>query len=271
MTEEIDARGAAGRPTPGTQSVDRAVAVLRSFEGAARQTPTEVAHRLGLSVSTAHRIVRALYDTGMLGRDAQTERYFLGPTTAILGRLALERMGTTLLQPELTALRDGTGEAVSLGVRVGDEVAVLLHLPSTHPLRYDQPPGARNPIHGCAMGKALLAFADGAGDAGGAEGGVAMEEPYRRYTPATLTTRAALEEDLARVRERGYAVNEEERLIGVRAVAAPVRDGAGRAFAAVALQGPAVRFGPDRMPGLAEAVLAAAGRLTALHRHLPGA
>ncbi|WP_242910485.1 IclR family transcriptional regulator [Actinomadura terrae] len=269
MTEESDGRGAAGRPTPGTQSVDRAVAVLRSFEGAARQTPTEVAHRLGLSVSTAHRIVRALHDTGMLGRDALTERYFLGPTTAILGRLALERMGTTLLQPELTALRDGTGEAVSLGVRVGDEVAVLLHLPSAHPLRYDQPPGARNPIHGCAMGKALLAFADIDGD--GADAAVAMAEPYRRYTPATLTTRAALEADLARVRERGYALNEEERIIGVRAVAAPVRDGSGRVFAAVALQGPAVRFGPDRMPGLTEAVLAAAGRLTALHRHLPGA
>lgn len=247
------------RPKPGTQTVDRSVAVLRTFEDAARQTPTEIAHRLGLSVSTAHRIVHALHATGMLGRDPQTERYFLGPTAAILGRLALERMGTTLLQPELTALRDGTGEAVSLGVRAGDEVAVLLHLPSTHPLRYDQPPGDRNPIHTCAMGKTLLAFG---------EEQVAMDEPYRRFTPSTLTTRAELEAELARIRERGYSVNDEERLAGVRAVAAPVRDGAGRTFAAVALQGPSVRFGDDRMPELAEAVLRAATRLTDLHRHL---
>ncbi|WP_169806917.1 IclR family transcriptional regulator [Actinomadura macra] len=261
MTEESGAHGAAERPKPGTQSVDRAIAVLRSFEGVARQTPTEVAHRLGLSVSTAHRIVRALHDTGMLGRDALSDRYYLGPTAAILGRLALERMGATLLQPELSALRDGTGEAVSLGVRVGDEVAVLLHLPSAHPLRYDQPPGARNPIHGCAMGKALLAFEDGV---------VTLPERLPRYTPSTLTTRAELEGDLARVRQRGFSLNEEERIVGVRAVAAPVRDGSGRVFAAVALQGPAVRFGADRMPALAEAVLAAADRLTALHRHLPG-
>lgn len=246
-------------PKPGTQTVDRSVAVLRSFEGAARQTPTEIAHRLGLSVSTAHRIVGALHATGMLAQDPATERYFLGPTTAILGRLALERMGATLLQPELTALRDGTGEAVSLGVRAGDEVAVLLHLPSVHPLRYDQPPGDRNPIHACAMGKALLAFD---GDP------VAMPEPYARHTGATLTTRAELEADLRGVRERGYSVNDEERLAGVRAVAAPVRDGGGRVFAAVALQGPSVRFGDDRMPALAEAVLAAASRLTDLHRHL---
>ncbi|WP_243719242.1 IclR family transcriptional regulator [Actinomadura sp. 7K534] len=248
-----------GDPKPGTRTVDRSVAVLRSFEGTARQTPTEIAHRVGLSVSTAHRIVHALHATGMLGQDPATERYFLGPTTAILGRLALERMGATLLQPELTALRDGTGEAVSLGIRTGDEVAVLLHLPSAHPLRYVQPPGDRNPVHACAMGKALLAF-------GGEP--VAGAEPYDRYTPATLTTRAALDADLARVRDRGHAVNDEERLAGVRAVAAPVRDGGGRVFAAVALQGPAVRFGDDRLPALAEAVVAAAGRLTDLHRHL---
>lgn len=247
------------QPKPGTQTVDRSVAVLRSFEGAARQTPTQIAHRLGLSVSTAHRIVRALHATGMLAQDPATERYFLGPTTAILGRLALERMGATLLQPELTALRDGTGESVSLGVRAGDEVAVLLHLPSVHPLRYDQPPGDRNPIHACAMGKALLAFDDDP---------VAMDEPYARHTPSTLTTRAGLEADLRAVRERGYAVNDEERLAGVRAVAAPVRDGGGRVFAAVALQGPSVRFGDDAMPALAAAVMAAASRLTDLHRHL---
>ncbi|WP_131742665.1 IclR family transcriptional regulator [Actinomadura roseirufa] len=249
-------------PKPGTQSVDRAVAVLRSFESTARQTPTEIAHRLGLSVSTAHRIVGALHDTGMLGRDPRTERYFLGPTAAILGRLALERMGATLLQPPLTALRDGTGEAVSLGVRVGDEVAVLVHLPSAHPLRYDQPPGTRNPVHGCAMGKAMLAFTDEP---------IAMDEPFTRLTPATLTTRAELEAELARVRERGFSVSDEERVVGVRAVAAPVRDGSGRVVAAVALQGPSVRFGDDAMPALAEAVRAAAVRLTTLHGQLPAA
>nr|WP_308207767.1 IclR family transcriptional regulator C-terminal domain-containing protein [Actinomadura madurae] len=51
-------------------------------------------------------------------------------------------------------------------------------------------------------------------------------------------------------------------------MAAPVRDGGGRVFAALALQGPSVRFGGDRLPGLTEAVRAAAGRLTDLHRHL---
>ncbi|TNY35949.1 IclR family transcriptional regulator [Thermomonospora catenispora] len=257
MTETVDHGERAALPRQGTQAVDRAIAVLRSFESAAQLTVTEIAHRLGLTTSTAHRIVRALHAAGMLGQDPVTERYFLGPSVAILGRLALERMGSTLLHPELIALRDRTGEAVSLGVRVGDEVAVLLHEQSPHPLRYDQEPGARNPVHVCAMGKTLLAFGDRR---------VAMAEPFRRYTPATITTRAELEAELARIRRRGYAINNEERIVGVRAVAAPVRDHSGRTIAAVALQGPAVRFGDDRLPELAAAVRAAADRLTALHR-----
>jgi IclR family acetate operon transcriptional repressor len=246
-----------GSARSGTQAVDRAIAVLRCFEKAEQLTPTGVAHQLGLTVSTAHRIMRALNNAGMLGQDQDTERYFLGPTLAILGRLALERAGATIMQPALTALRDRTGEAVSLGVRVGDEVAVLAQVPSLHPLRYEQQTGARNPIHVCAMGKTLAAFADE--DLG-------MPEPFQGYTPTTLTTYAALHEDLECVRSRGYAVNNEERIVGVRAVAAPVRDQSGTPIAAVALQGPTARFSDERVEELASEVIATAGELTALYR-----
>ncbi|RRO18309.1 IclR family transcriptional regulator [Saccharopolyspora rhizosphaerae] len=241
----------------GTQSVDRAMAVLRCFEKAEQLTPTAVATQLGLTVSTAHRIMRALHAADMLAQDPATERYFLGATAAILGRLALERMGTTVMHPVLTALRDRTGEAVSLGTRVGDEVAVLVQLPSPHPLRYDQEPGARNPIHVCAMGKALLAF--------GTEP-VTMPEPFERHTPKTLTTHAELADELARIRSRGCALNDEERLVGVRAVAAPVHDQTGHVIAAVAVQGPTVRFGDDRVDELAAAVTGTARELSSLYR-----
>jgi IclR family acetate operon transcriptional repressor len=92
----------------------------------------------------------------------------------------------------LPTLRDRTGEAV--GVGVGDEVAVLVQVPSVQPLRYDQKPGARNPIHVCAMGKALLAFGDER---------TSMVEPFRRYTPATITTRVELDAELDSIRRRG--------------------------------------------------------------------
>lgn len=241
----------------GTQSVDRAMAVLRCFEKEEQLTPTAVATRLGLTVSTAHRIMSALHAADMLAQDPGGERYFLGPTTAILGRLALERMGTTVMQPVLTALRDRTGEAVSLGTRIGDEVAVLVQIPSTHPLRYDQEPGARNPIHVCAMGKTLLAF--------GTEPAT-MPEPFERHTPTTITTHSELDAELRRIRSRGHALNNEERLLGVRSVAAPVHDQTGHVIASVVVQGPTVRFGDDRMNELVEAVTDTARELSSLYR-----
>ncbi|MCT9930324.1 IclR family transcriptional regulator [Planotetraspora sp. A-T 1434] len=244
----------------GTQAVDRAIAVLRAFERTPTLTPTEVAHRLGLSVSTAHRIIRALHSAGMLGQDQVTERYHLGITTATLGRLALERLGATMMLPELEKLRDRTGEAVNLGVRIGDEVAVLLQVPSRHPLRYEQEPGSRNPIHVCAMGKALLAFGDPV---------VTMEEPFTRYTGTTITTRAEMAAELDRIRSRGAAVNFEERVVGVRAVAVPLRDGRGAVLAAIAIQGPAVRLGDDRLPELTDELTKTASSLAAAQRGLP--
>jgi IclR family acetate operon transcriptional repressor len=259
MTDTLQTAGTPQERSParsGTQAVDRAIAVLRCFEQAQQLTPTAVARQLGLTVSTAHRIMRALHAADMLGQDPTTERYFLGPTTAILGRLALERMGATVMQPILTALRDRTGEAVSLGVRVGDEVAVLVQIPSVQALRYTQEPGARTPIHVSAMGKTLLAFGDEH---------MSMVEPFRRYTPATLTTRVELASELERIRSQGFAVNNEERIIGVRAAAAPIRDHANHVFAAVAVQGPTVRFGDDRLDNLIAAVSETAEQLSALY------
>ncbi|SNS41834.1 transcriptional regulator, IclR family [Streptosporangium subroseum] len=241
----------------GTQAIERAIAVLRAFERSATLSPTEMAQRLHLSVSTAHRIIRALHSAGMLGQDPVTERYHLGITTATLGRLALERLGATTMLPELERLRDLTGEAVNLGVRIGDEVAVLLQVPSRQPLRYEQEPGQRNPIHVCAMGKALLAFGDPR---------VGMEEPFARYTDATITTRAGLDAELDLIRARGSAVNHEERIVGVRAVAVPIRDGHGNVLAALAIQGPAVRLGDDRLPELTAELIATAQRLSVGHR-----
>ncbi|QVQ52902.1 IclR family transcriptional regulator [Spiractinospora alimapuensis] len=251
----IDDSQPVARHRSGTQSVDRAIAILRCFEHEPTLTATQVAQRLDLTVSTAHRLMRALQETGLLGRDATTESYHLGVTVAVLGRIALERLGTTVMQPALERLRDTTGESVTLGVRSGDEIAILVQLPSPEPLRYDQRPGSRNPIHVCSMGKALLAFGDPA---------LAGTEPYTRYTDTTITSRAGLDAELARVRARGYATSDQERVLGVRAIAAPVRDHNGDAFAAVALQVPTVRFADDRLEELAEAVTSTARELSTL-------
>jgi IclR family acetate operon transcriptional repressor len=234
-------------PRHGTQSIDRGLAVLRCFETDAELGVSELAARTGLNVATTHRIVQALRRRGLLEQDPLGERYHLGLTVAVLGQLALERLGFSFAVPELQRLAARTGESVSLGVRIGHEVLVLLQVASTQPLRFHQEPGSRNPLHVCAMGKALLAHE-------GTES--LLGDRFERYTTNTLTTRDELEAEVARIREQGWALNDEERTPGVRAVGVPLVDRTGRAIAAVAIQGPTVRLNDDRVRELAVEVRA---------------
>ena len=144
----------------GAQSVERALAVLRCFESATGDLGvSEIAGLTGLSVSTAHRLTRALCAGGLLAQDDRSERYSLGPLLVVLGRRAEQRLGYTRALPALERLAHDTGESVNLGIRSGTEVLVVLFVASPQPLRFAQASGTRVPVHTSAMGKVLLAFA----------------------------------------------------------------------------------------------------------------
>jgi DNA-binding IclR family transcriptional regulator len=229
-------------PRSGAQSVERAIRVLRTIDAAHQDIGvSEIADRTGLTVSTAHRLTRALVAAGLVAQGPRSDRYQLGPALVVLGRRAEERLGYARALPALEDLADRTGESVNLGIRSGDEVLVVLDVASSQPLRFDQAPGSRVPIHTSAMGKCLLAFAPAV------EAEVDSLRELSRVTPRTITDRAALRRDLANVRTRGWALNDEERIQGVRAVAVPVLDAEGTPLAAIAVQGPAIRMTDARL------------------------
>ena len=240
----------------GSQSVERALAVVRCLAAADEDLGvTDIAARTSLTVSTTHRLLQALRGDGLVAQDPRTERYHLGPGLVALGRRAEVRLPFDHFVPHLEALARDTGESVSLGTRVGDEVLIVLHVDSPQPLRFDQPPGTFVPVHASGIGKALLAFAaDPAAE-------VAELTALDTFTSATLTSREALLADLERTRERGWALNDGERFAGVRTIAAPVFDATGRAWAGVAVQGPTSRLPDDRLPALTETLLATTTRL----------
>ena len=235
-------RGRRQRGPVGAQAVERAIAILQCFDGPTDLGVSQIANRVGIAVPTAHRIVRALVAGGLIDQDPDTDRYHLGVTTAVLGQLALDRLGLSKAVPDLEGLAASTGEAVNLGVRVAGDVMVVLHVPSHEPLRFEQRPGTRVPLHVSAMGKALLAW--GSGPTSPTDG------PLERFTARSITTPAKLSRELERIRQQGYSLNDEERDVGVRAVAVPLLDADGKAVAAVALQGPTVRLTDRRLPKL---------------------
>ena len=241
----------------GSQSVERALAVLQCIAEADGDIGvSEIGGRCGLSVSTAHRLVQALRAPGLVSQDQRSERYRLGPGAVALGRRAELRLGVSRLEPHLRdRLAACTGESITLGTRLGNEMLVVSHIPSSHPLRVGHPPGMRVPLHASAIGKVLLAFTPDRS----AE--IAALGPLIAYTDATITDHAALLKEVTTTWQRGWAKNDGERDVGVRSIAAPLRNPDGTAWAGVAVQGPSARLPDDRLDELVDVLLQVAQQM----------
>jgi len=226
----------------GSQAVERALALLRSFEvGPPTRSLSELAQGTGLSPGTTHRLLRALCNAGLLQQDRLTERYGLGAALVPLGSRAADALGIPAARRVLESLAATTGESVSLGVRDGDHVLVLACVPSAQHLRFDQEVGTRVPTYASAMGKVLLAFDPYPSEA------VRSLPRMAKLTGSTITSRTALDRVLKETRVRGWAINDEEREPGVRTIAAPVRAANSLAVAAMAVQGPSLRMTDQRI------------------------
>lgn len=228
-------------PRSGTQAIDRALGLLRVFEAANGDLGiTALASAGGLSISTTHRLVRALTAAGLVAQDPVSERYHLGASLVTLGRRAESRLGIDRWTAVLESLAERTGESASLGTRLGPHILIAAHVPSAQPLRFDAGQGSRVPIHASAMGKMLLALADDPA----AE--IAALGTLERFTSRTLVDPQALLADLAAIRKRGWSLNDGERHDGVRAIAVAIPPSGGLASSAIAVQGPALRLTDER-------------------------
>jgi IclR family transcriptional regulator, acetate operon repressor len=255
---EGSAVGRDGAPS-GAQAIERSLAVLHCFMGTEPELGiTEIARRLQLTPSTAHRIVRTLARAGYLEQNPKTEQYHLGLSAVLLGQVAQRVVGLDRVHAVIGALAERTGESVNFVVLEGDDGVVTLRIDTRHPLRFEQPVGTRVGLHRSAAGKTLLAFHP--------DGDVVLDRlgELEPYTDFTITTRAALERDLAAIRDRGFSLDEQESQLGVRCIAAPVLNDAGCAHAAIAVQIPTARMPKDQLLELAPFVRDAAERTAGL-------
>lgn len=251
--------GAVNRPT-GSQAIDRAAFLLRQVVDASGSvTFTELAAASGLAKSTTSRILLALERNGLIRRESSGA---FRPGDAFV-RYAL-RSNTDhdlvgVARPFLERLGDRTRETINLGVVHQSMVEQIAQVDSHYVLGGTNWLGRSEPLHCTALGKVLLA-------AGAAE---LPTGRLARLTPKTITRRSVLEADLADVRQRGYALTDEELEPGLVAVAAPVyRDGRA-AVAAISVSGPSTRLGPSRLSEVAEQCMAEAGALSTVLGYRP--
>ncbi|UNS95233.1 IclR family transcriptional regulator [Streptomyces tubbatahanensis] len=258
MGDSSERHGPRASESPaGTQAVGRALAVLRLFiEAEGDVQITEITQRLGLTPGTAHRVVGALAAEGFLVRNPATDGYYLGSTAILLGQAAQRTLGADRAMPLLKQLNAETNESVNLVVRDGDESVVVMRVQSTLPLRFEQHPGARFPLYSTASGKAMMSRA------GDTEAYVrSLPARLPAVTPHTVSSPGQLTGELERTRARGYSIDNEENVEGVRCIGAPVLDAHGHAHAAVVVQVPAVRLPDTRVEELAPRLIEVAGQV----------
>ena len=241
------------------QVLDLAFGILKAIaENGSDVGLAELSARLGLHKSTTHRLLMVLENDHFVERCPVSGKYHLGSRLIDLGQAALARLDVfELARPHLRELAEETAETAHLAVLRGGEVVSLVNAESRQTLRTPATVGTRSPAHCTSLGKTMLAFLPPE----------QVDEFLRQhvleaYTRRTITSPAKFRTELRMIRERGYAVDNEEREEGLRCIGAPVRDHTGAVIAAVSIAGPAFRIRADRVSTLALSVVRAAARIS---------
>ena len=239
------------------RSVARAADLLIIL-GSGPRPLREISAQVGLSKPTAHRILSSLKSRGMVMQDPLSGDYGLGPACFhLMSAIVNGEAGFVLdAKPALEALREETGETITVDIRAGLSRICIQEYPSPHAIRYISGVGSANGIYVGSAGKILLAF-------------LPAEERERilrdlrlvQVTSSTITDLDVLRAELDKVRAAGFAVSHGERVAGAIGVSAPVLDASGRALASLSVLGPAERLAP-RIAQAQEQVIRAAAEIT---------
>lgn len=248
-------------PESPTRVLSKARAVLDCFLPDNRPlTLTEVAHATGMPLTTTQRLLKSLVAEEFLAVDNQSYRLGLG----LIGWASAARRGLSVVDAarlRMDALRDRTGETVTLLVREGLQRVCVAASPSRHMISARTEPGDLAPLQAGAPSKVLLAWDPTTTRA-------VLERGLVRLASQTNIDPETFEAELATVRERGWAISANENAEGVASIGAPIRDSSGQVVAALVLGGPTSRTTPEWLTDHAGELVQAADEVSRTLGHL---
>jgi IclR family KDG regulon transcriptional repressor len=241
------------------KSLQRALNILDLFdEQAADLGITEIADTVGLHKSTAAGLVYTLEYNGYLAQDPETRKYRLGFKLVERASTLLDQLDVrNVALPYLQELRAWCNESVNLAVRDGGQIVYIERVTSSRTLGMRAKVGYRAPLHCTALGKAILS-----GMAPDEVDGLIAEHGLPAVTVHSITDRAQFLEELARVREQGFAVDNQENEIGICCVAAPIFDHTDCPVSAVSVSSPILRLPLSDVPRYGQKVMEAANSIS---------
>ena len=239
----------------------RAIRLLKVFSTEQpEQSLAQLSAALGLTKTTAHRLLAALESEGLVARDGVRNLYHLGPAMIAFGSQAL--LSSSLrreVRSTLEELHAETGETATLEILVGNQMLVLDGIAGRHLVSAILDIGTRWPVHLTSTGKAYLASLPESTRK------TLLRPPLASFTDASITNLDRLHRELEVIAERGYATAFEELESDYVAVAAVFRGALGETEGALSLGGPASRLTAERAESLGETLRSAAERLSRRH------
>ena len=250
------------------KSVEKSFVILDCLHNGRRlMTLEEITQTTGYKKTTCFRLLKTLRTLGIVELAPDTKKYQFGPRLAALGLTALKNMNlrNTAL-PILQALRNETGETVNLTVLSGSEILYVERIMSDYLVNVNVNIGDRLPVYCASMGKVILAYLPE-----DRLEKILSSITFIKKTDHTIVSRPALAKELEQIRADGYAVNDEELEKGLRAVAAPIFNYTGEAFAATNIAWTTARH-PERrtFSDYAVKIVAAAKAISKLMGYAPG-
>lgn len=215
-------------------SIERAFAILEFLDGSRRgRNISELSRTLGIPKSTTHVIVRSLRQLGYLTLDERKREYSLGLKVYGLGRGLMKSFSLPdkALGP-MQWLVEVTRCTAQLAILAEDQAMYIQKVEGPGLIQFDSYVGKRTNLHCTGVGKILLAYASEQ-----KQEHLLNRKSFARYTNKTLTSPGALRKELMKVRQRGYAVDDEEEELEVRCIAAPVFNQPGECVAALSIAG----------------------------------
>lgn len=242
------------------QSLDRALRILAIVAGGSGLSLSEIAEASGIAASTAYRMLTTLENHGMVEFDQSDQLWSIGVETYRMGASFLRRRklvdrARTLMQE----LMEKTGETANLGLAEDDCVVFVSQVETHQTIRAFFRPGTRTAFHASGIGKAVLAHLDS-----DRVSAIAEKSGLEAYTDKTLANLPALQGNLAEIRARGWSVDDEERNMGMRCVAAAIFNEFGEPIGGISISGPTVRVTQERAAQIGPIVKDAAAQLTAM-------
>lgn len=242
------------------QSLDRGLRILAIVAEGSGLSLSEVAQASGLPASTAYRMLTTLENHGMAEFDKTEQLWSIGVETYRMGAAFLRRRKLVdRARIVMQELMEATGETANLGLAEDNCVVFVSQVETHQAIRAFFRPGTRTALHASGIGKAVLAHLDRE-----RVEAIIRHAGLEAFTEKTLSTLPALLEDLAVIKRRGWSVDDEERNLGMRCVAAAIFNEFGEPVGGVSVSGPTVRVTPAHVAHIGPVVRDAAAQVTAM-------